>query len=168
MANSKIELQHIDKYLFQICGLPLTNLLPEKESQAYAAHNFDLGKNKYKYRSAKITPKKAGQFVTLWFRMSTGIIAPFDVNDDIDFYIIAIRNEKKMGLFIFPKEILFQRRVLSGHGKEGKRGFRVYPNWDLTISKQAQQTQSWQKLYFLDLSNENQIDVKKGKCLLGM
>ncbi|RYE38879.1 MAG: MepB domain containing protein, partial [Sphingobacteriales bacterium] len=38
--------------------------------------------------------------------------------------------------------------ILSGNGKNGKRGFRVYPPWDLTENSQARKTQQWQLEYF--------------------
>jgi hypothetical protein len=39
-------------------------------------------------------------------------------------------------------------RIISTHLKEGKRGMRVYPPWDLPSSKQAKKTQQWQLPYF--------------------
>ncbi len=44
----------------------------------------------------------------------------------------------------FPREILADHNILSVNGRGGKRGFRVYPKWDLPENKQAKQTQSWQ------------------------
>lgn len=159
-------LQKIDQYVFRTCGLAIANLTRELESQEYAAQNFELINRKFKYRTAKITPTKTGQFVTLWQRTTAGIIAPFEINDPIDFYIIAVRKEPNLGIFIFPKAILFQKGILSGNGKEGKRGFRVYPNWDVVENKQAQKTKEWQKLYFLHLPEHQQIDLTRAKHLL--
>ena len=42
------------------------------------------------------------------------------------------------------------QKILSVNGQGGKRGFRVYPKWDLPENKQAKQTQSWQVSYFTD------------------
>lgn len=159
-------LQQIDKYVFRTCGLTITNLVLEPESQEYTAQDFELKNCKFKYRTAKITPTKIGQFVTLWQRTSTGIIAPFEIRDHIDFYIIATRKDHNLGIFIFPKMILFQKGILSGNGKEGKRGFRVYPDWDITENKQAQKTQGWQKLYFLQITGDKEIDLGRAKKLL--
>ncbi|MEO8820835.1 MAG: MepB family protein [Ginsengibacter sp.] len=160
------ELELIDKLVFKTCGLDFTNVQRELESKEYFAHHFQLGGQNIKFRTAKITPTKTGQFVTIWKRNKTGITEPFDIADDIDFYIIAARQNKNFGIFIFPKLALFENKVLSGKTRDGKRGIRVYPTWDLTTNKQAQKTQLWQTKYFLDLSEDQQIDLKRAKHLL--
>ena len=48
--------------------------------------------------------------------------------------------------------------------KEGKRGFRVYPNWVKPENKQAEKTQNWQQDYFVEVNNQ-QIDLKNFKTL---
>jgi hypothetical protein len=102
------------------------------------------------YRQAKITPIKIGQFVTLWKRNETGITAPFDLNDALDFAIIWVKTTENNGKFIFPKAILHEKGILSNDQKGGKRGFRVYPPWDKAENRQAQATQKWQLDYFLE------------------
>lgn len=162
------ELELIDKLVFKTCGLELSNIETEIESQEYFAHNFQLGGKNVKFRTAKITPTKTGQFVTIWKRNDKGITEPFDIKDDFDFYIIATRNDTEFGLFIFPKAVLYKNRILSDETKAGKRGIRVYPTWNLTKNKQAQKTQLWQTKYFLDLSQDKQIDLKRAKNLLNL
>jgi hypothetical protein len=44
----------------------------ERESLEYAACSFKLNSMSVKFRVAKITPTKIGQFVTLWKRVSKG------------------------------------------------------------------------------------------------
>lgn len=160
------EIKLIDELLFIPCGIKITNCEPENESQDYFAHSFKLKNLIIKYRTAKITPTKTGQFVTLWKRNELGITTPYSVSDSNDFYIIATRKDTKFGLFIFPKTILHQKGILSDECKDGKRGFRVYPAWDETTNKQAQQTQLWQTNYFLDLSQDVKMDLKIAKRLL--
>lgn len=160
------EIKRIDELLFSPCGLKITNCAPETESQDYFAHTFKLNNLIIKYRTAKITPTKIGQFVTLWKRNKLGNTVPYSLSDAIDFYIIATRKEAKFGLFVFPKTIAHQKGILSDECKDGKRGFRVYPAWDETTSKQAQQTQLWQSNYFLVLSQDVKIDLKRAKRLL--
>ena len=70
-----------------------------------------------------------------------------------------------MGVFIFPKTVLHQNGILSDDKKDGKRGIRVYPPWDLTTNKQAQKTQLWQIDYFVALLENKQIDVEKIQIL---
>lgn len=69
--------------------MQLENLAIEKESREYFAHNFELNKQKVKFRMAKITPTKTGQFVTIWKRNENGITEPHNVDDEFEFYLIA-------------------------------------------------------------------------------
>ena len=160
------DLELIDELVFKPCNFSLKNIKPESESQQYAAHTFKLNEYKILFRKAKITPTKTGQFVTLWKRNEKGITEPFDLKDEFDFYLIATRTPSKFGVFIFPKKVLYDNKVLSDATRDGKRGIRVYPIWDETTSKQAQKTQVWQTKYFLDLSNPAQIDLDRAKNLL--
>ena len=171
MTTSKTtysELELIDKLIFKTCGLRLTKIEAELESQDYFAHDLKLDKLNVKFRIAKITPTKTGQFVTIWKRNEKGITTPFDISDNIDFYIIATRKENNFGLFIFPKTILYENKILSDKTRDGKRGIRVYPSWDLTTNKQAEKTQSWQTKYFLDISQHDKIDIQRAKRLLNL
>ena len=57
------------------------------------------------------------------------------------------------------------KSILSKPGKEGKRGFRVYPDWDKVENKQAEKTQKWQLEFFLELSSKTTFDVDRAKFL---
>jgi len=150
--------------VYDNCNFECTEPQPEIESQDYDAFDFQLNALKIKFRSAKITPTKTGQFVTLWKRNKTGIIEPFDYSDEIDFVIVNVRKDDSMGQFIFPKAVLLQKGIFSTAAKEGKRATRVYPPWDETTSKQAQKTQEWQLNYFLSISDKT--DINRAKFLL--
>ena len=67
------DLELIDKLVFKTCGLNLLNFEIELESQEYSACNFQLDRQDVKFRLAKITPTKIGQFVTIWKRNNTAI-----------------------------------------------------------------------------------------------
>ena len=162
------ELDLIYKYVFKVCNNELTNLDPEQESQEYFAYTFNLNNQKVKFRIAKITPKKIGQFVSIWKRDKNGITKPHELNDEFAYWIIAVRKEMKLGVFIFNKTILIEKKILASKTAPGKRGMRVYPTWDLTESKHAEKTQLWQSEYFVEISNENKIDIAKAKKLLNL
>lgn len=157
------ELEQISQLLFKPLGIETTNVVAQKVNENYSAHTFMINEYKVVFRAAKITPTKTGQFVALWNRNEAGISKPYSWSDNNDFYIIAARKYSNFGVFIFPKDILLQNRVLTDNLKEGKRGFRVYPIWDETTNKQAIRTQLWQTNYFFDLSDENKIDLKRVK-----
>lgn len=162
------QLELINKFVFQVCGIELNNLETELESQEYFAHNFELNNQNVKFRLAKITPTKIGQFVTIWKRNENGITEPHNILDKFEYYIIGTREEDKFGLFIFNKQVLTENKILTNKNVEGKRGIRVYPAWSLTTNKQAQKTQNWQTKYFVEIGNNNQIDIEKAKKLLNL
>ncbi|MFC2109882.1 MepB family protein [Bacteroidota bacterium] len=140
-------------FLYDKLDFKISNFQKEKESQEYNACRYNLNALAIISRTSKITPKKIGQFVTFWKREETGLIAPFNESDTLDFYIVNVTYESKFAQFIFPKSILIQKGIISTDNKEGKRGFRVYPNWDHPKSKQAVQTQKWQLDYFIEINN---------------
>jgi hypothetical protein len=148
-------------HLYEKCDLTLTDFEKEAESEEYAAATFMLNDFKIRYRAAKITPTKIGQFVTLWKRNSEGITAPFHIADGLDFAIISVQKDDNLGQFIFPKTILHEKGILADQKKDGKRGFRVYPPWDIAENKQAKQTQVWQLQYFFEISATTDIAKMK-------
>ena len=129
-------------------NLTATDFTLEKESQEYDACRFKIKEQQFHFRKAKVTPKKEGLFVTFWKRIPSGIIAPFDEHDDFNFLIISVETEMDSGWFLFPKDILLKRNIISTPLKEGKRGFRMYPTSSAPKSKQGVASQNWQIQYF--------------------
>jgi hypothetical protein len=146
------------------CSIPIK----EAESADYEAFRFKINDKFIVYRNAKITPTKIGQFVTLWERNHKGIIEPFHILDDIDFAIISTRSDNYFGQFIFPKSVLYTRKILSDNHRVGKLGFRVYPPWDVVENKQAKKTQAWQLNHFLEISEDENIDLIGAKKLFDL
>ena len=142
-------LQIVNELAFRPSGLFITNFNLNKESREYDACSFTINGKNIQYRLAKITPTKPGQFVTLWKRNEKGITAPFDASDDLHFIIISVIKGDLAGQFIFPVSVLASKGIIAQNGKDGKRGIRVYPQWDDTNNKQAKITQAWQLKYFL-------------------
>ena len=131
--------------------LAITNFLADDKGQDYNSCSYQLNDTQLLSRTAKITPKKIGQFVTLWKRNTDGPIAPFDQKDSFDVVTINVNHPNPVGThgqFVFPKSVLVQKGIVTGD-KEGKRGFRVYPPWDKPTSNQALKSQHWQVNYFL-------------------
>jgi hypothetical protein len=154
MINSSLITQNkilCDISIYTRCGFVLTEFELEKESSMYCACTFKLGEKKIRFRTAKTTPTKSGQFVTVWKRSSQGPIIAFDKEDDIDFVIISTHKEGRSGHFIFPKSVLIAQKIISENTKGGKLGFRVYPPWGIAANSQALKTQQWQTLYFFNI-----------------
>ncbi len=158
-------LQNVDETIFQPLGLKLLDAEEDLECREYSGCSFTVNGLNIKFRTAKITPAKTGQFVTIWKRNDQGETAPFDSDDPYNFYLISASKDNEKGIFIFPKEILVKKGILSHENKMGKRGIRVYPGWDHTESKQAKATQVWQMDYFIDLSDRSELHLQKVKRL---
>lgn len=122
------------------------------ESYEYGALQFALNGKQAIFRQAKTTPKKLGQFVTLWKRASPErAIAPYDSDDEIAWFVIAAFSENQHGVFIFDVDTLAKRGIVTINGREGKRAMRLYAPWTQPLSKQAVRTQSWQIEHFIQL-----------------
>ncbi|WP_261512575.1 MepB family protein [Chryseobacterium paludis] len=153
------QLTHIQKSVFTKLNQTISNLHPDLECEEYSGYNFRLNQYHIKFRKAKITPKKIGQFVTLWKRNpDTQQTEPFTISDQSDFYIIYAELDNKSGFFFFPNTILSQQSILTTPSKEGKRGFRVYPDWDIPQNKQAEKTKKWQESFFIDFSKSTYLE----------
>lgn len=164
-ATTKMDetLSQIKTAVYDNIHLEISHFQLDLESKEYSACRFELNGQHIVHRNAKITPKKAGQFVTFWKRSGNGPIEPFNAADQIDFYTVNVRSENQLGQFVFPKSVLVKKGILSTGQQEGKRAFRVYPNWDLAASKQAERTQTWQLNYFYEIGET--IDLRKVKEL---
>lgn len=157
------ELEETLAKIYQPAGLDIQDFESEPESQDYGACQFRLGGQKIVFRIAKTTPKKVGQFVVLWKRAASGGIEPFDIKDDVDFFVVAVHTPTHTGQFVFPKEILYEKGILQGKASDGKRAIRVYSAWDITTSGQAKNTQAWQADYFFELTEdqeENNLNIQ--------
>lgn len=144
--------------IYKNCSLRISNFRLENESKEYDGCQFELNDLNVVCRKAKITPKKVGQFVTFWKRNKSGIIEPFQKNDTICFYVVNVKSKNLFGQFVFPKSILINRGIISTENKEGKRAFRVYPIWDIPVSKQAKTTQKWQLNYFYEINDSTDLN----------
>ncbi|WP_116787215.1 MepB family protein [Flavobacterium psychrotrophum] len=162
-SNDKLGLQVLEDL-----GLGISDFTTDKESADYNAASFSLNGLNILYRSAKITPTKNGQFVTLWKRIKNGTIQPFDNNDAVDCVVVAVQKDGQSGHFIFSADILFQQKIFSKDNVEGKRAFRVYPPWDVPQSKQAAKTQKWQLDFYIEIKDGMYTNPVKVKSLLGL
>ena len=156
LALEKIKLTIYNKLNYKISAVVI-----DKESQEYDGCEFVLDDKRIIFRTSKITPKKVGQFVTFWKRNEKEITEPFSENYTIDYYVINVQSENQVGQFVFPKSVLIEKGIISTSKKDGKRGFRVYPIWDKTISQQAVATQKWQLNYFFKVNDDLNLNFIK-------
>jgi hypothetical protein len=117
---------------------------------------------------AKTTPTKLGQFVTCWKRPTTGSeIAPLDNDDDLAFLVVSVSDLNNRGQFIFDRDVLLAKGIMSRNGKGGKRAIRVYPPWSKPIAKDAVKTQKWQMDSFLPVAESGATDPAHTRKLFG-
>ncbi len=142
--------------IYKPAGLKITSSPTcEAESEEYGACRFGLNDQAIAFRIAKITPRKNGQFVTLWKRPKPDDeIAPLDITDNINFVVVSVSDGTHQGQFVFNQKILLSKNIMSKLNKGGKRAFRVYPSWTQPESKQALKTQQWQLPYFFLLGKD--------------
>ncbi|MCM3341086.1 MepB family protein [Paenibacillus sp. MER TA 81-3] len=154
--------------VYNVCGFDCSQPLLEAQNAEYGAYLFNLDSLSIRFRVAKITPTKVGQFVTLWQRIGDGSIQPYGVSDPVDFFVISTRKGNNFGQFVFPKHVLLYHNIVSNKGKGGKRAIRVYPPWDKTTSNQAQKTQKWQLEYFLETPINEPLNCVRARMLYGL
>lgn len=154
--------------VYEPLGFIAVGFVKDAESDAYGAFAFTLNQQHIQFRVAKVTPIKAGQFVTLWKRSFDGPIMPFDSRDPVDFMVISVRSAEHFGQFIFPKALLVKQKVLSNNGFGGKRAMRVYPPWAIHLNRQALKTQQWQSPFFLAIPHSQPLDILLAKKLLSL
>ena len=152
--NNGIESDFIEikKLVYDPCDIQCCAIIKEIENADYGAYAFEVNGLSVKFRVAKITPTKKGQFVTLYKRIEDGSIAPYDVSDNIDLFVVSVKNNDLLGQFVFPKSALLEKDILTANGKGGKRALRVYPSWEKNLNQQAQKTQEWQLNYFMQIN----------------
>lgn len=103
-------------------------------------------------RLAKKTDKKAGYFVAFWEKDEFGKNCPFDENDSADFLCIVVIDDDLNGIFVFPRQCLIEKGILTSEAGIGKMAARFYPTWCQDLNKTARKTQAWQQAYFRNYS----------------
>lgn len=160
-----IDLGMVQTLVYNECDFKLSKLQRNLESINYGACSYNLNGHSIEHRVSRITPLKTGQFVAIWKRNKKGFTEPFSITDSLEFMMITSRSGSDFGQFVFPKRVLAHKGIISGNGNIGKRGMRVYPPWDHTTSKQAEETQCWQIKYFLPISLNKPINLNFAKEL---
>ncbi|MBR9316035.1 multidrug transporter [Staphylococcus aureus] len=146
MYKSKILL----KYIFSEES-EVKDLTEEKYNQDYEALTFSFKEETYQSRLAKKTPTKAGYFVTCWTKDENNCNQPYSkVEEFADYLMIIVIDEELSGYFLFPRELLVEKGILTTFEHKGKMAFRVYPKWCNQLNKTAGQTQKWQCKYFFE------------------
>ena len=173
MHNFYKVLERINEVIYRPNELTIASMEEEQQNLEYAAGTFEL-MNKLavktvRFRVAKQTSTKIGQFVTFWEKGSKGINQPFQYDSSLDLLVVTtFKDSHAFGQFVFPKNVLLRHNILQSHftkGKKGKMGIRVYPSWDKPISNTAKKTQDWQLDYFFMVTGTNILPTEKIRVL---
>ncbi len=151
--------------VYRACGMALADLEPDRENGAYGGCSFQLDGRTVVSRVAKRTPTKNGLFVTTWRRADDGSTRPLSSLDRLDLLAVSTRDGPEFGQFVFTRQALLDRGILSADGVGGKRGFRVYPPWVGVSSAQARWTQDWQVRFFLSVGAGDVVDRDLARAL---
>ncbi|MGX6607201.1 MepB family protein [Micromonosporaceae bacterium Da 78-11] len=162
------DLHAAKKLVYDPSGFVCSRPVPEPESADYCAHSLVVNGRSVRFRTARTTPTKVGQFVTLWARSASGPIRPLDTTDAVDLVVVNTPDARHFGQFVFPTGTLRERGIVAGDRSAGKRGFRVYPPWTTTTNRQAGATQAWQLNHFLQVDDGVPLDVPRARNLYGM
>lgn len=155
-------LEYINERFYKPNHLAIKNVIEETQNAEYGAGIFRLNSKSIRFRVAKITPTKIGQFVAFWEKDDKNKNGAFSLEKGMDLLVInAFTDGKRVGQFVFPKEVLVEHNILKTATTKGKMGMRVYPSWDTPTSKQAIATQKWQLPYFVNLEDTNSFVTQK-------
>lgn len=162
MDKFQTALAYITKNVYEPNQLAVTSVQEEPQNAKYGAGIFKINSKTVRFRVANATPTKIGQFVAFWEKDQNNVNQPYDYETAPDLLVInTFENKNKLGQFIFPKDILLTKKILTSHSSKGKMGIRVYPSWDLPTSDQAKKTQKWQQKYFIDFNELDETTNQK-------
>ena len=162
MKDYKQALEFINEKLYEPLNYEISELQAEDQNKEYGACTFKLNNKKIRFRTAKQTPNKQGQFVVFWEEDYDNKNTPYKFDKSPELIIITCtHNQEHFGQFIFPKEVLLKQGILKSNNTKGKMGIRVYPIWDQDLNKQASKSQAWQLEYFVDIKINEKLNTKR-------
>ena len=164
--NFQTELKMINNIIYKPNQFTIKSIHEERQNSDYAAGTFELATKRatktIRFRVAKITPNKIGQFVTFWEKDTNGINQSYEYNEAPDLLIITVfKDNDTFGQFLFPKDVLLNKNILRSETTKGKMGIRVYPSWDKPANKTAIKTQEWQLRYFFVVTDRNALPIEQ-------
>lgn len=153
-------LTYVNELLYAPHHLTIKNIQEETQNADYGAGLFQLDSKSVRFRVAKITPTKVGQFVSFWEKDAANKNQAFSYENATDLLVInTFHNNGDFGQFVFPKEVLLQQNILKTANTKGKMAIRVYPSWDTPTSKQAIATKKWQSPYFVKVDATSRLSI---------
>ncbi|MED5018474.1 MepB family protein [Paenibacillus chibensis] len=161
MNNFYKALTYINETIYEPNGITINSIREEAQNSDYGAGVFQLNAKSVRFRVAKITPTKIGQFVAFWEKDLDNKNQAFSYETATDLLVINAFTHNNFGQFVFPKEVLVKQKILKTATTKGKMAMRIYPRWDTPTSKEAIATQKWQTPYFVAVDNNNSLQIQE-------
>lgn len=154
---------YINDVIYKPNHLTVKDIREEIQNSEYGAGVFQLNCQSVRFRVAKITPTKIGQFVAFWEKDAMNKNQAFLEETAPNLLVINTfsLDQQSFGQFVFPKEVLVKNNILKTATTKGKMAMRVYPSWDMPTSKQAIATQKWQLPYFVQVDLRNSFNIQE-------
>ena len=155
-------LTYVNENFYEPNHFIIKDFREEVQNSDYGAGIFQLNSKSVRFRVAKKTPTKIGQFVAFWEKDSNHKNQAFSYEKATDLLVInTFTSENNFGQFVFPKEVLVKQNILKTATTKGKMAIRVYPRWEKPTSKQAIETQKWQLEYFVEVNKRNHLPLQE-------
>ena len=155
-------LTYIKKIFYEPTHLTVKDVREEAQNSDYGAGIFQINSKSVRFRVAKITPTKIGQFVAFWEKDKNNKNQAFSYEQATDLLVINTFTENdNFGQFVFPKEVLVKQNILKTATTKGKMAIRVYSSWEKPTSKQAIETQKWQLEYFVGMNSTGSLPIQE-------
>ena len=142
----------MQKKIFEPLGILYSTPLVNTYEHTHRSFTTIINNKRCIISLAEKTAKKTGFFVTFWKKDHNNKSLPYDTKDPLDVLIIIAEEDVHYGVLILSRELLTQKKIVSSASAPGKRGFRIYTDWNRPESRHARITQQWQSQYFLNLS----------------
>ena len=114
-------LTYVNEILYEPNHLTIKNILEETQNSDHGAGIFQLNSKSVRFRVAKITPTKIGQFVAFWEKDEANKNQAFSYDNATDLLVINTFGRNGIyGQFVFPKEVLLKQNILKTSKTKGK------------------------------------------------
>lgn len=110
MNNFQEALRYMNQTIYEPKQITVESIQEEKQNAEYGAGVFRLSSKTVRFRVAKITPTKIGQFVAFWEKDNNNKNRPFLFEEAPELLVVTtFKNNNEFGQFVFPKDILVKK-----------------------------------------------------------
>ncbi|WP_347320365.1 MepB family protein [Rossellomorea sp. RS05] len=110
----------------KMAGLPYRDeIAMEDQNQEYEGFVLTLDDRTYRSRLARKTPRKNGYFTVFWRKGDDDRNRPYTLEECTDRLIITVLDQGKKGQFVFPKEVMALKGIVTTGSSKGKMAMRV-------------------------------------------